>query len=68
MNTVSRRGGCDVKPIGNLRGMIEMFVQGINIFENAAAAANHKVIYCDDVLGVFWKGDTTNMLGNPSRC
>lgn len=65
MNTVTRRRGGDVKPIGNLRGMIEMFVQCIDVFENAAAPADHKIVYRDDVLGVFGKGDTTDMLGNP---
>lgn len=62
MNTITGRRWGDVKAVGDLCGMIEMFVQCINVFENAAAPADDEVVDCDDVLGVFRKGYATNML------
>lgn len=54
-----------MKPIGDLCGMIEMFVQGVDVLENATAPANDKVVDCDDVLGVLGEGDAADVLENP---
>ena len=62
MDTVTGRSRCDMKAVGNLCGVIKMFMQGVNVFENAAAPANDEIVNGDDVLGVFRKGNATNML------
>ena len=52
-----------MEAVGDLRWMIEMLVQGVNVFEDAATAADDKVVNRDDMLGVFREGDSTDMLG-----
>ena len=55
MDAVSGRSWGDMEAIGDLCGVIEMFMQGVNVFENAAAPANDEIVNGDDVLGVFRK-------------
>lgn len=56
-----------MEPIGDLCRMIEMFVQGVDVLENAASPADDKVVDCNDVLGVFRKRNATNVLEYPTR-
>ncbi len=51
-----------MKSVGDLCGMVKVFVQGVNVLENAAAPTNDEVVGRDHVLGVFWKGYTANVL------
>ena len=62
MDAVSGRSWGDMEAIGDLCGVIEMFMQGVDVLENAAAPANDKVVNGDDVLRVFREGNATNML------
>lgn len=57
--------GCcwrDMESIGDLGGMVEMLVQGVNVFKDAATPTNDEVVDCDDVLGVLREADSTNVL------
>lgn len=51
-----------MEAVGDLCRVIEMFMQGVNVLENAAAPANDEIVNGDDVLGVFREGNATNML------
>ena len=62
MDAVSGRSRGDMEAVGDLCGVIEMFMQGVNVLENAAAPANDEIVNGDDVLGVFREGNATNML------
>ena len=62
MDAVSGRCWGDVEAIGDLCGVIEMFMQGVDVFENAAAPADDEIVNGNDVLGVFREGNPTNML------
>lgn len=62
MNTVAGRLWGDMEAVGYLCGMIEVFVQSVDVFENAATPADDEVVDCNDVLRVFGKGYTTDML------
>ena len=53
MDAVSWRSWGDMEAIGDLCGVIEMFMQGVNVLENTAAPANDEIVNSDDVLGVF---------------
>lgn len=66
MNTVSGRRRGDMEAIGDLRGMIEMLVQGVDVLEDAAATADDEVVDGDDMLGVFGEGYAADVLGTPS--
>ena len=52
-----------MEAIRDLRWMIEMLVQCVNVFKDTATAADDKVVNRDDVLRVLREGDSTNMLG-----
>ena len=62
MDAVSGRSRGDMEAVGDLCRVIEMFMQGVNVLENAAAPANDEIVNGDDVLGVFREGNATNML------
>ena len=62
MDTVSGRGWGDVEAVGDLGRVVEVFVQGVDVFEHAATAADDEIVDCDDVLGVFGEGDAADML------
>lgn len=40
----------------------EMVVEGVDVFEDGAAAADGEVVDGDDVLGVFGQGDAADVL------
>ena len=65
MNTVAGSRGGDMEPIGDLCGMIEVFVQGVDVLENTTAPAYDEIVDRDDVLGVFGEGDAADMLETP---
>ena len=67
MNAVTGRGGSDVEPVGDLCGMIEVFVQGVDVLENAATPTDNQVVDCDDVLGIFRERDAADMLRTPPQ-
>ena len=62
MDTVPGRSWCDMEAVGDLCGVIEMSMQGVNVLEHATAPANDEIVNGDDVLGVFREGNATNML------
>ena len=68
MDAVSRRCWGDMEPVGDSCGVVEMLVQGVDVFQNAATAANDKIVDCDDMLGVFREGDSADMLETTQSC
>lgn len=62
MNAVSGRRWGDVEAVGDLGRVIEVFVQGVDVFEYAATAADDEVVNRDDVLGIFGEGYAADML------
>ena len=62
MDAVSRRCWGDMEPVGDCCGVVEMLVQGVDVFQNAASSANNEIVDCDDVLGVLREGDSADML------
>lgn len=62
MDTVSRRGRRDVETVFDRGGMVEVFVEGVDVFEDAAAGRDDEVIDCYYVLGVFGQGDAADVL------
>ena len=65
MDTVSGGRGRNMEAVGDLRRMIEMLMQGVDVFENATAPTDDKVVDCDDMLRVFGKRDSADMLHMP---
>ena len=43
-------------------GVVEMFVKGVNILQNASLSANDEIINRDDMLAEFGKSDAANVL------
>ena len=64
MDAISGSRGRDVEAVGDLRRMVEMAVQGVDVFEDAATPTDDEVVDGDDMLGVFWKRDSADMLGS----
>ena len=62
MDAVPGRSWCDMEAVGDLCGVVEIFMQGVDVLENAAAPANDEIVNGDDVLGVFREGNSANML------
>ena len=51
-----------MEAVGNLSRVEEMVVEGVYVFEDAAAGADGEVVDRDDVLGVFGEGDAADVL------
>ena len=66
MDAVSRGCGRDMEAVGDLRRMIEMLMQGVDILENATTPTDDKVVDCDDMLRVFGERDSADMLDMPN--